>query len=358
MRYLYVTRHFNQSGYAILERLLSEGPRPAAILLHDAADPWRHALWGPLLRAWYRVKCRWYRCRPLRTLRSEETLALRHGLPIIRTGSIKSDQCFEAVKALAPDLIVLGGGWHELLPERIFSLPPLGCINTHPSILPAFRGTSITRWQVLHGVEWSGSTFHYVDDRFDTGGVLAQKRTAVDPHTTPQELFLQLGELGASMMPGLLRAFAQSGRQPSFSTTADAQHTRYFKRWTWNDEALRIDWTRPLRDIHFFALANTQESYEYLGPWFELDGSRWLLRRTALANAPSHSRATESVASFKVEVDDKGVWWLSRAGDPHVLGLVQVQRFDDWFRWRRAATPGQRLHTSVDVTFGPTANRP
>jgi methionyl-tRNA formyltransferase len=357
MKILYVTRHFNHSGYLILQRLIAEGIPISAILLHADKDPWRTPVRGAWLRLVYRVKCWYYRCKPLRTMASEEALAKRHGIPRIYADSIKSDAFQVQLEQLAPDLIVLGGGWHELIPERVFNLPPLGCINTHPSLLPAFRGTSITRWQVLHGVASSGSTIHYVDDRFDTGGALAQRAVPVGEDLTPQELFHLLGEVGADIMPELLRAFQQSGKQPTFATQAEERHCKYFKRWTWSEAALRIDWSRSFRDIHFFVLANTQESYEYLGPHFTIGGSRYFLRRTRLIHDPGAARTnvSSSYGPIRCEEHSDGSWRLSRANDPDALELIQVQRFDERYRWRRASAACRILPPLANGTFTPDA---
>src|SRR5690606_23240690 len=234
----------------------------AAVLLHDDDDPWRGPWSGFWRRSWYRVKCWYYRCPPSRNTISEERIARRHGLPIIYTRSIKSDEFYARLRQLDPDIIVLGGGWHELLPARVFNYPRLGCINTHPSLLPAFRGTSITRWQVLYGVKESGSTIHYVDGEFDTGGALAQKKIRVGRELSPQELFYQLGEAGCDIMIPLLRRFDKEGRQKSFAceNIYGSEVERYFSRWTWDIDRLKISWRGSLDKVHCFVLANTQES--------------------------------------------------------------------------------------------------
>ncbi|HEY8403933.1 MAG TPA: formyltransferase family protein [Flavobacteriales bacterium] len=352
MKILYVTRHFNHSGYEILDRLIRENVKIDAILLHDDKSSWRK----PYVRQWlilkYKLKCWYYRCKPLRTLRSEEALAKRHNIPIIWADSIKSDAFYEELTKLNPDIIVLGGGWHELIPPRVFSFPSLGCINTHPSLLPEFRGTSITRWQVLYGVEKSGSTIHYVDETFDTGGVLAQAETIVGPHTSPQELFLQLGKVGADIMIPLLRKFSESGKPTPYFVHHNEAYYQYFKRWTWDLERLKIDWSKTLRQIHYMVLANTQESYEYLGPTFRYNGHSYFLRTTRLIElSPQEQHHVNQLPTGKLMVlkiqDNKVV--VVRNGDQYALELNLIQRFDKYYKYRRAylanrllkLTPGQ-----------------
>lgn len=348
MRILYLTRHFSESGHVILERLLREGLEVVGVVLHDKSDPWRHPLHGPWLRLVYRIKCLWYRCRPLRMVEDTARLARRHAVPIVWTGSVKSDEFFVDVKRLAPDLILLGGGWHEVLPERLFTFPRLGTLNTHPSLLPAFRGTSITRWQVLHGVRVSGSTVHYVDAGIDTGGIIAQRAVEVPADTTPQELFRLLGRTGAELLVPLLRRFATEGRQPVVPGIGDPVHDRYHGKWKWSAKGLRIDWSRPFAELHAFVMANTQESHEYLGPHFSLAGRSYFLRRTRLSPAGDVARP-----GIAVSAREGGEVVLCRAGDPHLLHLVQVQRYDRWYRWRRAGSAAAMLPLRVGEVFDP-----
>jgi methionyl-tRNA formyltransferase len=358
MRILYVTRHFNHSGRVILERLIKEGFHIAAVLLHEDDDPWRHPWAGLRRRLWYRLKCAYYRCPPIRNTISEERIARRQGLPIIYADSIKSDRFYADLQALDPDIIVLGGGWHELLPERVYNYPRLGCINTHPSLLPMFRGTSITRWQVLHGVEGSGSTIHYVDDRFDTGGALAQKRIGVRSDWSPQRLFLELGRVGADIMVPLLRAFEREGRQVPFNVDHDPTYYRYFKRWTWSVDRLAIDWAKPLREVHYFILACTQESYEYLGPHTTIGGKRFILRTSRLREVtPAMAACSGRQEGLVVVARDRHGLTVHRRGEPVALELGISQIFDAAYARRRGRPLSRMVPLDVGHTFTPIMER-
>lgn len=346
MKILYVTRHFNHSGYEILNRLIQERIPIDAVLLHRDNNPWRRPIIGAALRVIYSVKCFYYRCEALKTLRSEERLAKRNDIPIIWTDSIKSDSFYQSLIKLQPDIIILGGGWHELIPKRVFDFPRLGCLNTHPSLLPEFRGTSITRWQILNGVCKSGSTIHYVDHTFDTGGVLAQCEVSVSDSTTPQQLFLELGRVGADIMIPLLKKFSNAGKQNTYSVEHNTKYYDYFKKWNWNLDLMRIDWHKSFRDIHFHVLANTQESYEYLGAFFEINDRKYFLRKTSI------EPLTLEQKTFVAALTDNNVYihstlngktYLCKRGDKNCLVLERIQRFDKFYKYRRS-------HCTTDLT--------
>ncbi|NVJ46716.1 MAG: hypothetical protein HWE07_06300 [Cytophagia bacterium] len=349
MRILYITRHFNHSGYLVLEKLIEEKFNIVGIVLHKDSNRWRNRYFRPFLTLLYNLSCSFYSAERLKTTDSEESIAKKNQIPILWTKSIKSDAFFDRLKSINPDIIVLGGGWHELLPERVFNFPSLGCINTHPSLLPEFRGTSITRWQVLHGLRRSGSTIHYVDDNFDTGGALAQKKISIPIGTTPQKLFFMLGEVGAEIMVELLRSFEANGRQTPFRVEHNADHYEYFKKWQWSEERLIIDWAQSFYDIYHFVLANTQESYKYLGPLLILNSNKYFIREVTIREALEHvpNATNKETNVFVNSIDDDGTIWLYRAGELHYLGIKKLQKFDRFYKFRRARMARKQLKLKV-----------
>lgn len=352
MKIIYITRHFNHSGYIILNRLIEESFDIVAVVLHRDQNLWRNKLLHLFLKYFYNIKCLWYRCRPLKITASEEVLAKRYNIPILFINSIKDDSAFDAIKSIAPDIIVMGGGWHELLPRRIFSLAPLGCINTHPSLLPEFRGTSITRWQVFQGIEKSGSVIHYVDENFDTGGILTYKEIAVSSMTTPQELFKDLAYAGAEIMVDLLYKFRHSGPQPTFHRTGNAEYIRYYSRWNWNNENLRINWSLSLREIHFHILANTQESYEYAGPWFLYNGKRFILRITQIHKAEDFKMEEINDNLYVIKKSKKSLF-IHRKGELYVIELAQMQLDDSIRKIRRGKSATSFIILNKNQIFLP-----
>jgi methionyl-tRNA formyltransferase len=339
MRILFVTRHLNQSGFVILRRLIQERFNICGVLVKEEKSAWLSAWWRHVAGLMYRAECRYYRCRPLKATESEAFLARSAGLNVIAVKSIKTNQTLLRIKQAAPDIIVIGGGWHELIPSSVFQYPRLGCINTHPSLLPAFRGTSITRWQILEGAEVSGCTIHYVNEEFDAGSILKQRELLVRPGIAPQELFGELSFLAADMMTDLLRQFECEGKLRGEDISKAALEAKYYSKWRWSDAKLRIDWNRPFQDIERFVRANTQESYRYLGPWFRTTQGNFVLRSAVLR--PSRNK-TDSILPVLVE-HSGDVAWLEKQNDPHALGIVLVQRKDQWMRWRRGCRAPKKI---------------
>jgi phosphoribosylglycinamide formyltransferase-1 len=84
------------------------------------------------------------------------------------------------------ELVVLAGYMH-LLTKPFLGRFPARIVNVHPSLLPAFPGTSAIAEALEAGVETTGVTVHLVDEGIDTGPVLRQERVPVEPRETLEE---------------------------------------------------------------------------------------------------------------------------------------------------------------------------
>ena len=85
----------------------------------------------------------------------------------------------EVVSAARPDVVCLAGFMRILGPEFIRAFPNR-IVNTHPSLLPAFRGAHAVREALVYGVRLSGCTIHLVDEQVDHGPVLLQAAVPVE----------------------------------------------------------------------------------------------------------------------------------------------------------------------------------
>lgn len=95
-------------------------------------------------------------------------------VPLLRAKKINSDEVYESVKQVRPDLCVISH-FERLIKEPILSIPKLGFINLHPSLLPNYRGMAPQHWPIINGDKEAGITVHYVDEGTDTGDIIVQR---------------------------------------------------------------------------------------------------------------------------------------------------------------------------------------
>jgi methionyl-tRNA formyltransferase len=121
-----------------------------------------------------------------------ESVARRHRVPYYHAHSVRDPQLEHWIRQWRPDLMVVY--YAPLLRKNIFSLPPRGAINLHPSTLPKYRGGHPLFWSAYHLETHAGVTVHYIDAGMDTGDILYQKTISIRPglrETALEELMIQ-----------------------------------------------------------------------------------------------------------------------------------------------------------------------
>ena len=148
----------------------------------------------------------------------------------------------------APDLLCIYS-MSELLQENIFSIPPLGTINLHPSLLPKYRGPNPYFWIILNEETESGPTIHYIDKDEDTGDILAQEAFTLCREATITEIQSQTVALGVQLMIKIIdrlsNGCAEPIKQPQKSPTARARLVKpdeYYGLIQWEQWSVQRIW--------------------------------------------------------------------------------------------------------------------
>jgi methionyl-tRNA formyltransferase len=147
-----------------------------------------------------------------------------------------------AIENARPDVIVTACfPWR--LPAAVLALPPLGCLNIHPSLLPRGRGPDPVFWTFRRGERVTGVTVHLMDAGLDTGPILTQERMNVPVGARASEVERELMALGGRMTATLLPAWARGEINPrpqddSLATAAPVPGEEDFEITTaWHPEA-------------------------------------------------------------------------------------------------------------------------
>ena len=126
--------------------------------------------------------------------------ALAAGLEITQPEKIKNNAAFRVMlEAIAPDAIVVVA-YGRIVPPWMLSLPRLGCINLHASLLPKYRGAAPIQWAVATGEAVTGNTTMLLEEGLDTGPILLQQEIPIGPGQTAPELFEVLAKAGAPLV--------------------------------------------------------------------------------------------------------------------------------------------------------------
>jgi phosphoribosylglycinamide formyltransferase 1 len=129
------------------------------------------------------------------------------------------DALIASLETHRPEVIVLAG-FMRLLSGAFLSRWPERVINTHPSLLPAFRGANAVREALEYGVKLTGSTVHLVDEEVDHGPVIAQRAVAVVDDDTEETLHERIKAVEHELLPECVKLLSQ-GR-----LVVDGRHVR------------------------------------------------------------------------------------------------------------------------------------
>jgi methionyl-tRNA formyltransferase len=144
---------------------------------------------------------------------SIDELCSLHAIPMLWRSSLRDPAATVEIDQLEPDAIV-SCCFPLLVPPHVLSLPALGCLNIHPSLLPAWRGVEPLFWPFRFGEAETGTTVHLMDERFDTGPVLFQQRVPIPDGVRMLDLERTLIEIGTRAFVDLLGESAEGRALP------------------------------------------------------------------------------------------------------------------------------------------------
>ena len=171
--------------------------------------------------------------------------ALQMGIPVRQHQSLKSPHVREEFISLDADLAILAFVSY-IVPEQVFSVPRLGSICFHPSLLPKYRGASAINWALIRGESVTGLTLFWVDKGIDTGPVLLQKEVQVEPDDTTGSLYFnKIFPLGVEAI-GEAVDLIKAGNPPRIAQ--DESKANYDP--ICGDEHAKIDWSKPAQEVY------------------------------------------------------------------------------------------------------------
>ncbi|NVK04755.1 MAG: methionyl-tRNA formyltransferase [Flavobacteriia bacterium] len=124
--------------------------------------------------------------------------ALELDLPVLQPEKLRDESFVQALKNLNADVFVVVA--FRMLPKVVWTLPSKGTFNLHASLLPNYRGAAPIHWAVINGEKESGVTTFMIDEEIDTGNILLQEKTSIDPNETTGSLYNRLMHLGAPLV--------------------------------------------------------------------------------------------------------------------------------------------------------------
>jgi methionyl-tRNA formyltransferase len=220
-----------------------------------------------------------------------KTVALEEGIEIMQPGKLRAPEFRERFEDLRPDVgCVVAYG--KILPGEVLQVPPLGFINAHFSLLPAYRGAAPVQWCLINGDTVTGISIMLLTEGMDEGPVLATCTVPIDPAETAGSLGARLASRAAPLLVDTIRSYAQGVAVPD---PQDDSRASYAPKLSADD--VRIDWSRSAPAIHNLVRGANPEP----GAWTTFRGRRLKILQSELAGAP------EQRPPGRVELEDAGL---------------------------------------------------
>jgi methionyl-tRNA formyltransferase len=169
--------------------------------------------------------------------------AIELKLPVIDAEDVHSPQFLDQIENLNPDLLVVVA--FRILPNSILEIPKRGAINVHASLLPKYRGAAPIHWAIIRGEKETGCTVFFLNEKVDTGQIIAQKRTAIGEKETTGELYERLKIMGAELLVDCVDRISEENytlvKQNDEEATSAPKLTK---------ENTRINFMQSASDVH------------------------------------------------------------------------------------------------------------
>ncbi|WP_342246971.1 methionyl-tRNA formyltransferase [Pseudomonas sp. OTU5201] len=170
-------------------------------------------------------------------------LAVEHGIPVLQPPTLRDPTAQAELKGLDADLMVVVA-YGLILPQVVLDTPRLGCINSHASLLPRWRGAAPIQRAVQAGDAQSGVTVMQMEAGLDTGPMLLKVTTPISADDTGGSLHDRLAQLGPKAVLEAIEGLAASTLQGEVQDDALANYAHKLNK----DEA-RLDWGRPAIEL-------------------------------------------------------------------------------------------------------------
>jgi methionyl-tRNA formyltransferase len=169
--------------------------------------------------------------------------ALARDLPLFQPRTLGTPEAVAHLAEWQPDVIVVAAFGQFLLPP-VLELPPHGCLNIHPSLLPRYRGASPIPAAILAGDPVTGVTIMRLDEGLDSGPLLAQAERPLAPDATTGTLTAELAEVGARLLVETLPEWLGGEIQAQPQDDALATFCQPLRK-----EDGHLDWARTAEEL-------------------------------------------------------------------------------------------------------------
>ena len=233
--------------------------------------------------------------------------SLKHDIKVLQPTNLKSPDFQEELKSLKADLQIVVA--FRMLPESVWSMPPMGTFNLHASLLLNYRGAAPINWAIINGEKETGVTTFFLKHEIDTGSIIYQEKVSILEEEDLGSVYSKLMTKGSELVLKTVESIAKDEVTPLPQDETKAIHhaPKIFK------ETGKIDWNDSAVKIHNLVRGLSP----YPAAWFILDDKICKVFKT------KYSTDISPLSPGQYESDGK-TYFKFQTGDG-VLELIEIQ---------------------------------
>ena len=205
-----------------------------------------------------------------------KSCASQYNLPVLQPTNLKSSEFLDELKTYEADLQIVVA--FRMLPEVVWSMPPLGTFNLHASLLPQYRGAAPINWAIINGEKETGVTTFFLRHDIDTGNIIFQEKEPILDDDDAGTLYQRLMQRGSQLVLKTVKAIKSGSYeaipQPQVAVLKHAP--KIFK------ETCEIQWDGSNESIRNFIRGLSP----YPAAWTTLKGKNFKIYKTSFAVHP------------------------------------------------------------------------
>jgi len=175
--------------------------------------------------------------------------ALQNNIELIELDSFDNIEIYKKLVSLKVDIFVVVG--FRILPEKFISIPKLGSINLHASLLPKYRGAAPIQWALMNGDKTTGVSVFQIEKKVDTGKIITQMKIDIDKNDNYEMMSNKLSIIGAEALISAIDILEKGNvnfiEQDNSVVTRAPKISKKMLRIKWDWSAVKLNnWIRGL----------------------------------------------------------------------------------------------------------------
>lgn len=175
--------------------------------------------------------------RGLRIHQSEvKKFSIINNILIKQPEDLKNIDFINQIKSMNADLFIVVA--FRKIPKEVYSVPKLGTINLHASLLPDYRGAAPINWALINNEKVTGVTTFFINEKIDHGDIISKKEVLIDNDDDYKSLYRKLSIIGSNLLLETIMMVYKG----KFQIISQSKVNNKKKAPKLNSENTRINW--------------------------------------------------------------------------------------------------------------------